>query len=329
MNGGSLAIDVRALRKTYKSGWLARERVEALRGVTLQIPRGEIFGLLGRNGAGKTTLIKVLLGIVRSSGGEALLLGQDAGHPDSRRKVGYLPEHPRIPEHHTGNSALEYYGGLSGLSPSAVRAKREALLATVGLHEWGRMSIRKYSKGMLQRLGIAQALLHDPELLILDEPTDGVDAVGRADIRRLLESLKSEGKTIFLNSHLLQEVELVCDRVGIMGHGLLARVGRVEELTSRPTNLIELQVVGSEEAIDAALAGHKVRRGPRAGQSRELSLELPDQRATDQVVDALRRAGVSVVELRRNRQTLEEAFLNIVAADHSEPALLVAEAVTE
>ena len=176
-------IEVQNLRKTYRDGLFRKRKVEALRGVTLEVPRGEIFGLLGPNGAGKTTLIKILLGIVRKSEGSAVLLGRPAGNRHSRQKVGYLPEGHRLPHHLTGHTALEYYGGLSGLSPGEVRRRRDGVLATVGLSEWGRTPVRKYSKGMLQRLGLAQAMLHDPDLLILDEPTDGVDPVDRNTTR--------------------------------------------------------------------------------------------------------------------------------------------------
>ncbi len=225
------AIDIQALRKVYREGLFGRS-VSALRGVSFHVNRGEIFGLLGPNGAGKTTLIKVLLGIVRKSAGEARLLGRPAGDRLGRRQVGYLPESHRIPAHHTGNTALEYYGALSGLSSSQIRRRRPELLRTVGLAEWGRAPVKSFSKGMLQRLGLAQALMHDPEMLILDEPTDGVDPVGRKEMRTLLQRLKAEGKTIFINSHLLQEIELVCDRVVILVRGEVQRAGAIQELTA-------------------------------------------------------------------------------------------------
>ncbi len=223
--GAEPAVWVRDLEKTYRDGWFSRDDVRALAGVSFRVARGEIFGLLGPNGAGKTTLIKILLGIVQRTGGEASLLGGAAGDRRSRRRVGYLPENNRVPRHHTGFTALEYFGGLSGLSPREVRRRRGDLLKLVGLENWGDVGVRKYSKGMQQRLGLAQALLHDPELLILDEPTDGVDPVGRSEMRSLLVELKQAGKTIFLNSHHLQEIELVCDRVVILQRGLVRREG--------------------------------------------------------------------------------------------------------
>src|SRR6185437_12539051 len=204
------------------------------------------------------TLIKVLLGIVRKSGGQATLLGRPPGDRMGRRGVGYLPEGHRIPAHHTGDTALEYYGSLSGLSQREIKRRRPELLELVGLAEWGRTAVKKYSKGMLQRLGLAQAMLHDPELLILDEPTDGVDPVGRKEMRTLLRRLKEQGKTIFINSHLLQEIELVCDRVVILVKGEVRREGLVEAITERAEPEIELTLAGSERDIRSALKDYKL-----------------------------------------------------------------------
>ncbi len=190
----SPAIEVQSLQKFYRGGFFGRQRVAALRGVSLQVARGDIFGLLGPNGAGKTTLIKVLLGIVRPSGGTATLLGWPSGDRRGRQSVGYLPESHRIPRHHTGNTALEYYGSLSGMPGRDIRRRRPELLERVGLGAWGKTSVKNYSKGMLQRLGLAQALMHEPELLVLDEPTDGVDPVGRSEMRAILRQLKDQGR---------------------------------------------------------------------------------------------------------------------------------------
>jgi ABC-2 type transport system ATP-binding protein len=305
-------IDVQALRKTYGNGFLGRRGIEALKGVSFQVQRGTIFGLLGPNGAGKTTLIKVLLGIVRKTGGTAALLGMPAGDRRGRRSVGYLPENHRIPRHHTANSALEYYGSLSGMSGSEIRSRRPELLELVGLGSWGKSPVKKFSKGMLQRLGLAQALMHNPELLILDEPTDGVDPVGRSEMRGTLQRLKSDGKTIFINSHLLQEIELVCDRVGILVQGELRREGLVEEITQRQET--EMTVVGSEAAIREALGLQQIASMKSLGENRFLIvLQIPDQSAVDRSIDGLRKNGISIEELVRRRDTLEEAFLDIVA----------------
>ena len=306
-------IDVQDLRKTYTSGLFRRRRVEALRGVSLSVGRGEIFGLLGPNGAGKTTLIKVLLGIVRRSAGGASLMGRPAGERAGRRRVGYLPEGHRIPPHHTGNTALEYYGSLSGLPVSEIKRRRPALLELVGLADWGTTRVTQYSKGMLQRLGLAQALLHDPDLLMLDEPTDGVDPVGRSEMRALLQRLRGEGKTIFINSHLLQEIELVCDRVAILVQGRVERLGGVQELTVQSTIDVTWVLSGGEHEIRTVLrldpATPLIVPAPNQVQ---VSLAMDDQAAIDRAVDALRSRGVSIVALSRARRTLEEAFLETV-----------------
>jgi len=306
-------IDVQDLQKTYNDGFIRRRRVEALKGVSFHVERGSIFGLLGPNGAGKTTLIKVLLGIVRKSGGSAALLGQPAGDIQGRRRVGYLPESHRIPRHHTANSALEYYGSLSGLSNDEIRRRRPELLKLVGLDTWGSSPVKKFSKGMLQRLGLAQALMHNPELLILDEPTDGVDPVGRSEMRAMLQHLKSEGKTIFINSHLLQEIELVCDRVAILVNGQLRREGLVAEITKRQEDEVELTVVGTEAGIREAIASQQIASMLGLSENRfRIKLQGPDQSAVDQTIDRLRSGGISIEELIRRRDTLEEAFLGIV-----------------
>jgi len=309
------AIEVNDLQKFYRNG-LFRRRFQALKGVTLEVSRGEIFGLLGPNGAGKTTLIKVLLGIVRPSGGSAKLLQRPAGDRVSRVQVGYLPENLRIAPHHTALTALEYYGRLSGLKIAEIKARRMPLLESVGLADRTRESVKKFSKGMLQRLGLAQALLHDPELLILDEPTDGLDPVGRSQVRGVLHRLKQEGKTIFLNSHILQEVELVCDRVAILDRGLVKAIGHVDEIapTKQEGVELDLSLAGSQEAIRRALGDRGVCHWHANGDGQHrLRLRLLDQAGVDQCVDDLRHGGISIVGLARRRLTLEDAFLQLFA----------------
>ncbi len=309
-------IRVTDLSKTYRDGFFRKRKIEALKEVSLAVEAGEIFGLLGPNGAGKTTLIKVLLGIVHKTAGEASLLGQPAGHRAGRKRVGYLPEGHRIPRHLTGNSALEYYGSLSGLSVGETNRRRGKLLETVGLADWGRTNVTKYSKGMLQRLGLAQAMLHEPDVLVLDEPTDGVDPVGRSEIRDVLNQLKSQGKTIFLNSHLLQEIELVCDRVAILFEGEVLKVGPVEDVTSLAddTGLLEvtLELEGDAEAI-AGVLPDEAGKLEQTGESRwQVKVPSLNQGGIDSLVDAVRGRGLSIVSITRQRQTLEEAFLRLV-----------------
>ncbi|WP_235935084.1 ABC transporter ATP-binding protein [Candidatus Laterigemmans baculatus] len=339
-------IKVHELRKTYRSGWTSRRRVEALRGVSLEVLPGEVFGLLGPNGAGKTTLIKVLLGIVRSSGGRASVLGQPAGSVASRRRIGYLPENLRIERHHTARSALAFYGRLSDLSGAALQRRIDSLLELVGLEGRDREPVSRFSKGMGQRLGLAQALLNDPELLILDEPTDGLDPVGRADVRKLLRRLGDEGKSVLMNSHILQEVELVCDRVAIMTHGTLRSLGRIDELTpatprgtATARSSLHIQVASEQTrlALDALSSPNSLSSQtpatalqslpafrPVLGQPTRhgtvpITLEVEDQAATDHCVDRLRDADVSILRLEVRRPSLEDVFLEIVRSDPEAP----------
>jgi ABC-2 type transport system ATP-binding protein len=314
---GALAIETRELCKTYRDGWFGRRRVPALAGVSLSVFRGEIFGLLGPNGAGKTTLIKVLLGLVHKSSGNAELLGRPAGDIEARRHIGYLPEQHRIPHHLTGNTALEYYGRLSNMSMSDVRRRRPELLELVGLRRWGRTLVRKYSKGMMQRIGLAQAMMHDPDLLILDEPTDGVDPVGRAEIRDILGRLKSQGKTIFLNSHLLQEIELVCDRVAILGQGKLRRMDSVEAIRHLTSPEAVLTLRAGDAAVRGILNGRNIVDSQRVDADHvRVTVDAPDQIALDACIDALRQNGISIATVARRQLTLEQAFLELVLGDN-------------
>lgn len=307
-------ITIDRLQKTFREGLFRKRRVDALRDVSFEVPRGAIFGLLGPNGAGKTTLIKILLGIVRKSGGGATVLGYQAGHRRARQRIGYLPENHRIPRHLTGNSALEYYGCLSGMRIAEVKRKRPALLKTVGLEDWGATCVAKYSKGMLQRLGLAQAMLHEPDLIILDEPTDGVDPVGRSEIRAVLKSLQQQGTTVFLNSHLLQEVELVCDRVAILARGQVRTVADIAELT-KPGTDVKLTLRGSSEQISDTLTAEGI-SGPLLQPGREgdtnVRIATTDQAHLDRIIDALRARNVSIRGLEPTRNSLEEAFLALV-----------------
>jgi len=323
------AIETRDLVKTYVEGLLQRKKQQALKGVSLRVERGEIFGLLGGNGAGKTTFIKTLLGIIRKTSGEASMLGFSAGDLRGRRLVGYLPENLRVPRHLTGYTALEYYGNLSNVPTSIIRRRRGPLLEKVGLADRAKDPVRTYSKGMLQRLGLAQAMLHDPELFILDEPTDGLDPLARSQVRGYLTELRQQGKTIFLNSHILQEVELICDRVAILDRGVLRRVANVAEITSGRTSPaggngqphgeqdqleLHLDLTGFEGAIRETLGELPISKWqPFSPTDIRLVTRLADQVAVDNLIDRLRTAGVSIVGLSRRRVSLEDAYLEIVA----------------
>ena len=283
--------------------------IDALRGVSIEVERGQIFGLLGQNGAGKSTLIKILLGIVKKTGGRATLLGQDAGDTAIRRQVGYLPEDHAFPGYHTAESLLDVYGRLYGLTRTERRSRIAEALAVVGLAKRKAYRIRTYSKGMKQRLGIASAFFHDPRVIFLDEPTDGVDPVGRKDIRQLLEQLKGEGRTIFVNSHLLGEVEQISDRVAILHQGQLVREGTVADLT-RQEGRFTLGLAPGEAFPTAAVE----RLGFRtvAGESTVDVLTGHDERAIDRVVQLLVTEGLHLRHLVERKQSLEDVFVDLV-----------------
>lgn len=300
---GEAIVSTKALVKRYGS-------IQAIGGVSLDVFPGEIYGLLGQNGAGKTTLIKVLLGITKPTSGEAQLLHEPAGTASVRRRVGYLPEDHRFPEYHTGFSLLEFYGGLLGVPRRERQRRIPEMLELVGLKGRMHSKIRTYSKGMKQRAGLAQALFHDPEVIFLDEPTDGVDPVGRKEIRGLLQQLKQEGKTIFVNSHLLGEVELICDRVGILQKGEMIREGDIQTLTQQ-----QGQFVIGLAAGQSLPAGEITARGYEVNRKGDLwEIGLRDDQSIDPIVDLLRSRGLSIRHLMEKRQSLEDMFVETVEA---------------
>lgn len=219
------AIDLTNVEKMYSN------KVHALRGIEMKVARGEIFGLLGPNGAGKSTLVKILMTVIRPTRVTGTMLGHQVGHKPTLAKVGYLPEHHRFPEYLTGAQVVDFYAALAGIPRDTRKKRTPELLELVGMKDWGSTKVRGYSKGMRQRVGIAQALASDPDLVVLDEPTDGVDPVGRKEIREMLVRIKEQGKTVFLNSHLLSELEMVCDRVAILVQGKVKSQGTINELT--------------------------------------------------------------------------------------------------
>ncbi|EMI47239.1 ABC transporter ATP-binding protein [Rhodopirellula sp. SWK7] len=339
----SSIISVDALEKTYRGGSILRRGdVHALRGVSLSAERGQVFGLLGPNGAGKTTLIKILLGVIRSTGGHASLFGLPAGSAEARSRVGYLPESLRVDRHHTARSALRYYGKLSRLDSDTISRRSDELLSVVGLEGRDRESVKRFSKGMLQRLGLAQALMHDPDLLILDEPTDGLDPVGRSEVRRVIERLRDAGKTIFLNSHILHEVELVCSHLAIMAGGNVLATGPIAEMGGPSTTdseavtiEIEFELAHSDPTATSNAdveSGVLASVGAGAGtvewitdpidldsnRSRYRCRVLCSERAAvDAIVDRIRAADGSLIRLVPHRQTLEETFMRLVESPNS------------
>src|SRR5581483_5262176 len=225
-------ILVEDLTKSFNPNWPWRTPITALAGLSFSVSRGEIYGFLGPNGAGKTTTLKILMGLMRATSGKAEILGKPAGDVETRRRIGFLPEAPYFYDYLTAEEFLSFYGHLAGIDRGALACRVTELLDLVGLSEARTRQLRKFSKGMLQRIGLAQALIHDPELIILDEPMSGLDPIGRKQIRDLILSLRDQGKTVFFSTHIVPDVEMICDRVGIVVKGKLLASGRVDELVS-------------------------------------------------------------------------------------------------
>ncbi|HIG74408.1 MAG TPA: ABC transporter ATP-binding protein [Bacteroidetes bacterium] len=301
-----LAIQTRGLAKTYPG----RPPVVALRPLDLQVEPGELFGLLGPNGAGKTTLVKLLLGIVHPSEGTATLFGTSIRQPEARRTVGFLPENHRFPGYLTARQTLSLFARMAGHDDS----RTDRLLDRVRLADAADRKVKTFSKGMMQRLGIAQALMSDPRLVFLDEPTDGVDPVGRREIRDLLLELAAEGVTLFLNSHLLSEIERVCTRVAILKEGELVRDGTVASLTEtgRAWRLRSTPIAAPvADALGATLLPAP---GGPTGDLAGYTLHADDRRALNDALDHLRTHGVEVESVEPLRQSLEDLFVEVVSA---------------
>lgn len=305
-------VDVQDLTKIYPGG-MRKRGIVALDCVTLSVRQGEVFGVLGPNGAGKTTFLRVLLGLTQPTSGSAGIAGFTPSDPRSRQKVGYLPENHRFPGHLTGLGLLEFTGRLYGMAQAEIDARTDYLLELVGMEKWASTKIKKYSKGMSQRIGLAQALMCDPEMLLLDEPTDGVDPVGKIEIRQVLEKMRGEGKTIVLNSHLLSEVEAIADRVGILLKGKLIRISTVDALISR----------GSQFEIEADIGNRVIDIPPEVGKklsisSKGLIVELTKEESINYVIDQLRMKRISIRSVKPMKVSLEQSFIETITASKGE-----------
>ncbi len=305
MGGDSkLVLDLHDVAKTY------RGKVRALRGVDLRVHGGEVFGLLGPNGAGKSTLVKILMTVIRPTRCQGTLLGEPVGHKATLARVGYLPEHHKFPGYLTGAQVLDYYGAMAGVGRTLRRRRTSELLELVGMRDWANKRVGGYSKGMRQRVGVAQALVNDPDLVLLDEPTDGVDPVGRKDIRDIVVRMKERGKAVFINSHLLSELEQVCDRVAILVQGSVASQGTLDELTKDQQRYV-IEIASSDTAQaqqmlddtgDGSLPDARL-EGDR------LTLSTIDASAVQPMIDALRARGVTIRAIRPFRPSLEDLFM--------------------
>lgn len=297
------AIETENLTKYFSHG-----KIKALEDLTLRVESGKIFSLLGPNGAGKTTLVKVLLGIVFPTRGTAKILDKNVSDYTSHTHIGYLAENHRFPEFLTANQVLYYYGKMSGVEKSVLQEKIPRLLKLVKLEKWGDTKIRKFSKGMMQRMGVAQALTNDPDLLFLDEPTDGIDPVGRREIRDLLKELRDRGKTIFLNSHLLSEVERVSDEVAILKGGRLLQKGTVEDFISVKQQYT-LQLGDGYETLQRLCKELNI---PLLSQNGSFILSGMDDAQLNHLIDKLREEKAVIRGIIPRKITLEDFFIDII-----------------
>ncbi len=300
----SLAIETHGLQKKYGEKIVVHD-------VTIEVPAGEVFGFLGPNGAGKSTTMKMLLGLAAPTAGTARLLGLPLGATEAKRRIGFLPEQFRFHEWLRGEEFLDFHGDLCGMSRTARRQRIPEVLELVGLAGRGRDRLRTYSKGMLQRIGLAQALIHDPALVFLDEPTSALDPIGRREVRDIIRSLKARGMTVFLNSHLLSEVETVCDRVAIVDRGKVVRYGPLEELL-RESLEVELVLGPHDEALLHLIAEYGVIAERDAGDHDRLRVRMDALDDVPRLVEAIVRTGVAVYGVTPHRRTLEDVFLGAV-----------------
>jgi ABC-2 type transport system ATP-binding protein len=297
------AIEILNLEKTYHVGFWRKRPKQALRPLTLAIEEGEVFGFLGPNGAGKTTTLKLLMGLVEPSAGTARILGADLDDPRVKAQIGFLPEQPYFYDHLTALELLTYYAQLSGV-PAKERATKVArMLGRLGLGDAARTQLRKYSKGMLQRVGLAQAILHDPKVVFLDEPMSGLDPMGRREVRELIEELRNEGKTVFFSTHILSDAEALCDRVGVIHQGELRGVGAVAQLTAQSQGKVE--VIFCARSVPAGL----VSLGAQARVSGEMVNAVIREEQQEAVLDVLQRENIRLISLTPVRSSLEEYYV--------------------
>jgi ABC-2 type transport system ATP-binding protein len=307
------AIQTFELTKYYRSSPFKRNNIPALEKVSLSVEEGEIFGLLGPNGAGKTTFVKLILSIVHPTSGTATVLGYPLGERALKEHCGYLPESHRYPGFLNALDTLIFFGRLNGLQESILKDKANSLLEMVGLKEWSKVKIKKFSKGMLQRLGLAQAIINNPKLLFLDEPTDGVDPIGRKEIREMLLQLKAQGTTIFLNSHLLSEVEMICDRVAILNKGKVVRTGTIAELTTQKlVYVIQLSSPVTKE-IQKLLQQTYL---PIEYKDSSLIVSLHDKSELNVIIDILRASNIGIEGMTQQKTSLEDYFIEIMKGEN-------------
>jgi ABC-2 type transport system ATP-binding protein len=301
------AIEIEGLEKSYRTGFFGNKLKQGLKPLTLSVEEGEVYGCLGPNGAGKTTTLKLLLGLVFPTGGTARILGQELGSIEVKRSIGFLPEQPYFYDHLTPLELLDYYARLSGVDARERKSKVERALARVGMSGSAKIQLRKFSKGMLQRVGIAQAIVHDPKLILLDEPMSGLDPIGRREVRDLVQELNEEGKTIFFSTHILSDAETLCDRVAVLNKGELRGVGVVADLLNEVSGDVEVVWQGSR-AIPALSA-----LGARCHVTGDVVRARLPERLLEAALDGLRGSEARLTSVTPVQATLEDYFLSRIS----------------
>jgi ABC-2 type transport system ATP-binding protein len=317
------AIEILDLEKSYLVGFWRKRPKLALRPLRLTIEEGEVFGFLGPNGAGKTTTLKLLMGLVFPTAGSARLLGFAMDDPRVKSQIGFLPEQPYFYDHLSARELLNYYGQLSGVPAKGRAAKVEQMLGRVGLSDSAGVQLRKFSKGMLQRVGLAQAILHEPKLVFLDEPMSGLDPMGRREVRDLIQQLRSEGKTVFFSTHILSDAEALCDRVGVIHQGELRGVGAVAELTSRKQGKIEIvfytQGHGQEQGHAQRVPQALISLGAEARVSGNMVNAILPEEQQEAALDVIRRERLKLISLTPVRSSLEEYYIEKLRPSEGHP----------
>jgi ABC-2 type transport system ATP-binding protein len=302
------AIELLELVKDYEVGFWRKARKRGLNGLSLTVEDGEIFGCLGPNGAGKTTTLKILMGLTFPTSGTAKILGKDIDHPEVKRQIGFLPEQPYFYDYLTAMELLEYYAALSGVAAKHRRARADAMLARVGLADAANTQLRKFSKGMLQRVGIAQAIVHDPKIVFLDEPMSGLDPVGRREVRDLIQELNDHGTTVFFSTHILNDAETLCDRVAVLHKGELRGVEVVDDLLAVARGKVEITWQGVTEIASIRARSSKYRT------TGETVRAVINDAGTDRTIDEIRAAGARLLSITPVHGTLEDYFLRKIEA---------------
>ncbi len=297
-------IEIQSLTKVFSLG-LFKKSVKALDDISISVAEGEIFGFLGPNGAGKTTTLKIMMGLNRPTSGTVAIFGKDHTDPGVREHLGYLPEQPYFYDYLTAREFLSFYGSLFGLKGSVVRSKAEALLQLVGLHDAGDLALRKFSKGMLQRIGIAQALINDPKLVVLDEPMSGLDPIGRREMRDLILRLKSEGKTVFFSSHIILDVEMICDRVAILHKGKIMAQGKIDDLLRSPKTASEVELAGLDGKGGELFGSLATVLAETSGR---VLIRIDSADDVEKILEIARTHGGKLVSLIPHKQSLEDLF---------------------